>query len=89
MGEFSLQGKTAIITGGSRGIGRAIALRFALAGSTVVVCSRSLDNVRDVADEIAQLGGLAMPFQAHVGRPEDIGRLVQHTIDTCAVWTSW
>ena len=83
MGEFSLQGKTAIITGGSRGIGRAIALRFALAGATVVVCSRSLDNVRDVADEIAHLGGLAIPVQAHVGRSEDVGRLVQHTIDTC------
>ena len=81
MGEFSLQGKTAIITGGSRGIGRAIALRFALAGATVVIGSRSLDNVRGVAAEIDRLGGLAMPVQAHVGRPEDVEKLVQRTID--------
>ena len=81
MGEFSLQGKIAIITGGSRGIGRAIALRFALAGATVVIGSRSLDNVRVVAGEINQLGGLAMPVQAHVGRLEDIEKLVQHAVD--------
>ena len=81
MGEFSLQGRIAIITGGSRGIGRAIALRFALAGATVVIGSRSLDHVQGVAAEIEQLGGLALPVQAHVGRPDDVDKLVQHTID--------
>jgi len=83
MGEFLLRGRVAIITGGSRGIGRAIALRFALAGATVVIGSRSLENVQAVADEIDQLGGLAMPVQAHVGRPEDVDKLVQHAIDAC------
>jgi NAD(P)-dependent dehydrogenase (short-subunit alcohol dehydrogenase family) len=80
--EFSLEGQVAIITGASRGIGRAIALRFARAGASVVVSSRSLDNVQAVASTITSVGGAAFPIQAHVGRPEDVAQLVQHTLDT-------
>ena len=82
MAEFSLEGKVAVITGASRGIGRAIALHFAQAGARVVVSSRKYDNVQAVADEIVKSGGEAVPVQAHVGRPEDVTALVQHTIDT-------
>ena len=82
MSEFSLEGQVAIITGASRGIGRAIALRFARAGASVVVSSRSLDNVQAVASTITSVGGAALPIQAHVGRPEDVAQLVQHTLDT-------
>jgi NAD(P)-dependent dehydrogenase (short-subunit alcohol dehydrogenase family) len=82
MAEFSLEGKVAVITGASRGIGRAIALRFARAGARVVVSSRKFDNVQAVADEINKSGGEALPVQAHVGQPEDVTALVQHTIDT-------
>lgn len=82
MAEFSLEGKVAIITGASRGIGRAIALRFARAGARVVVSSRNFDNVQAVADEICSAGGAASAIQAHVGSPEDVARLVQHTLDT-------
>ena len=82
MAEFSLEGKVAVITGASRGIGRAIALRYAQAGARMVVSSRKLDNVQAVADEIVKSGGEALPFQAHVGRPEDVIALVQHAIDT-------
>ena len=82
MVEYSLEGKVAIITGASRGIGRAIALRFAQAGVRVVVSSRSADHVKDVADEICRSGGAASAIQAHVGRPEDVARLAQHTLDT-------
>jgi NAD(P)-dependent dehydrogenase (short-subunit alcohol dehydrogenase family) len=82
MAVFSLEGKIAIITGASRGIGRAIALRFAQAGARVVVSSRKFDNVQAVADEIIKSGGKATPAQAHVGRPKDVTELVQHTVDT-------
>ncbi len=82
MSEFSLEGKVAVITGSSRGIGRAIALRLAQAGARVVVSSRKLQNAQEVADEIAAAGGEALALQAHVGRPADVTALVQQTVET-------
>ncbi len=82
MSEFSLEGKVAVITGSSRGIGRAIALRLAQAGAKVVVSSRKLQNVQEVADEIAAAGGEALALQAHVGRQSDVTALVQQTVET-------
>ncbi len=81
MTQFSLQGKVALITGASRGIGRAIALRFSQAGATVVVSSRKLENVRPVASEIESAGGKALAVQAHVGRTDDVTTLVARTLD--------
>jgi NAD(P)-dependent dehydrogenase (short-subunit alcohol dehydrogenase family) len=81
MTEFSLDGRVAVITGASRGIGRAIALRFAQAGARVVVSSRKLENVRTVADEIRGSGGEALAIQAHVGRPDDVMALVERTVE--------
>jgi NAD(P)-dependent dehydrogenase (short-subunit alcohol dehydrogenase family) len=80
--EFSLEGKVALITGASRGIGRAIALRLAQAGAQVVVSSRRLENVQVVADEIGAAGGEALAVQAHVGRPDDVRTLVARTLET-------
>ncbi len=82
MSEFSLEGKVAVITGASRGIGRAIALRLAQAGAKVVVSSRKLQNVQEVADEIAAAGGEALALQAHVGRLADVTALIQQTVET-------
>lgn len=82
MTEFSLDGKVAIITGASRGIGRAIALRLAQAGANVVVSSRKLENVQPVADEITAAGGIALAVQAHVGSPDDVAALVGRTVET-------
>jgi NAD(P)-dependent dehydrogenase (short-subunit alcohol dehydrogenase family) len=81
MAEFSLQGKVALITGASRGIGRAIALRFAQAGASVVVSSRKLESVQAVADEIAASGGHALAVQAHVGQFDDMAALVARTVE--------
>ena len=82
MSEFSLVGKVALITGASRGIGRAIGLRLAQAGAKVVVSSRKLENVQAVADEITAAGGEALAVQAHVGRPDDVAALVARTVET-------
>jgi NAD(P)-dependent dehydrogenase (short-subunit alcohol dehydrogenase family) len=79
--EFSLAGKAALITGASRGIGRAIALRLAQAGARVVVSSRKLEGVQPVADEIKAAGGEALAVQAHVGKSEDVMVLVARTLE--------
>jgi NAD(P)-dependent dehydrogenase (short-subunit alcohol dehydrogenase family) len=82
MTEFSLEGKVAIVTGASRGIGRAIALRLAQAGAQVVVSSRKLENVQPVADEIVAAGGQALAVQAHVGAAGDVAALVAQAVET-------
>jgi NAD(P)-dependent dehydrogenase (short-subunit alcohol dehydrogenase family) len=80
MADFSLEDKVAIITGASRGIGRAIALRFAQAGAKITVSSRKQEGVQAVADEITASGGEALAIQAHVGRPDDVMALVERTV---------
>ena len=82
MTDFSLHGKVALITGASRGIGRAIGLRLAKAGAAVVVSSRKMENVQAVASEIKAAGGKALALQAHVGRPDDVTALVAQVMDT-------
>ena len=79
---FSVEGKVAIITGASRGIGRAIALRLAGAGAKIVVSSRKLEGVQPVADEISAAGGQALALAAHVGQPADVAALVSQAIET-------
>lgn len=70
--RFSLEGRTALITGGSRGIGRATAELFAQAGAQVIVSSRNGAALEEVAASIASAGGRAHAIPAHVGRLEDI-----------------
>lgn len=77
---FDLTGRVALITGGSRGIGRAIALGMAEAGADVVVSSRKLQDLEEVAKEIQRLGRKALPVAAHVGKMEDIKNLVDRTL---------
>lgn len=80
MDTASLLGKAAIVTGASRGIGRAIALRLASSGARVALCSRKLDGVEAVAAEIRLLGGDALALQAHVGHPEEVTALVERVL---------
>jgi NAD(P)-dependent dehydrogenase (short-subunit alcohol dehydrogenase family) len=81
MVEQCLQGRVAIVTGASRGIGRAIALRLAQAGAGVVVSSRKLDAVQAVAAEIAAGGGQALAVEAHAGRTQAVEALVAQALE--------
>ena len=73
---FSLEGKVALITGGSRGIGKATALGFAQAGADVVVASRKLPDLEKVAEEIRKSGRRSLAVAAHVGKLAEIDSLV-------------
>ena len=75
----SLQGKVALITGGGRGIGKAITKRFAAAGANVVIASRKFENLQDTAKELASLPGKITPIACHVGHKNQIEELVKQT----------
>ena len=72
---IDLTGKVALVTGGSRGLGRSIALGLARAGAEVIVSSRKLEACDEVAREITALGRRAVSIAAHVGRWDDVTRL--------------
>jgi len=73
---FDLTGKVALITGGSRGMGREMSLEFARRGADVIVASRKLDACETVAAEIRKMGRRALPVAANVGRWDDCDQLI-------------
>jgi len=75
--RFALTDKVAMVTGASRGIGRAIALGFAEAGADVAICSRNLENLEQVAAEIEKTGRSAFAMAADVTKREDIENFVK------------
>ena len=78
--DFSLDGKVALVTGGSRGIGEATALGFARAGANVVVASRKLEDLEKVAEKIRGLGRKALAVEAHIARMDQLQPLVDRVV---------
>ena len=77
--SFDLKGKAALVTGGGRGIGKAIAFRLADAGANVVIASRKMENLEAAAREFSGLAGKTIALPCHIGKPEDIERLVKES----------
>jgi aminoglycoside phosphotransferase (APT) family kinase protein/NAD(P)-dependent dehydrogenase (short-subunit alcohol dehydrogenase family) len=77
---FRLDGKVAVVTGSSRGIGEAVARLFASQGAHVVVSSRKLDACEAVARSIRESGGNATAVACHVGEPEHRQALIEHVV---------
>jgi len=81
LSKFSLKGKNAVVTGGGRGIGRACAVGFARAGAKVAVTSRKIADLESTAAEIKSFGGEAYPIQAHLGKMDEIQKMVATAMD--------
>ena len=73
---FDLTGKTAVVTGATRGLGRSIVRTLAAAGADIVVSSRKIDACEEAAEEVRRLGRRALAFACHVGRWDECERLV-------------
>lgn len=76
LARFELNGRSALVTGASRGIGRSIALALAAAGAGVAVCARHLDACERVVAEVEAGGGAGLAVGGNVGHPEDAKTIV-------------
>lgn len=78
---FKLEGKTAIVTGGGRGLGAQIAKGFAEAGANLVVCSRKLEACEETAELLRELGVKALALKCDVTNEQDVEEVVRKTVE--------
>ena len=81
MSEGALEGRVALVTGGSRGLGRSMALGFADAGADVIVASRKIENCRAVVAEVEAKGRRGLAVACHVGHWDELDGLVEQSYD--------
>jgi NAD(P)-dependent dehydrogenase (short-subunit alcohol dehydrogenase family) len=79
---FDLTGKIALVTGGSRGLGLEMVRAFAQHGADVIIVSRKLDACEAVADEVRAMGRRALAIAAHVGKWDEIDRMLEGAYST-------
>jgi NAD(P)-dependent dehydrogenase (short-subunit alcohol dehydrogenase family) len=80
--NLSVEGKVAIITGSSQGIGNALAMGFGKAGASVVLVARSAERLEETAREIESKGGRALAVPADVTDSSQVSQLVERTVET-------
>lgn len=80
MQMFDMTGRVALVTGGSRGIGKAIAIAFGKAGANVIIAARKVDLLREVMREIQSLGGKGSYFECDLAKDEDVFALIEQTV---------
>lgn len=78
-----LNGRVALITGASRGVGKAIALRLAKEGARILACARSLEHLDSTLCEIRDNGGEAVAFSCDLSHPLQVQQLAQQVLQTC------
>lgn len=81
MTHFDMTGRVVLVTGGSRGLGKAMALGFARAGADLAIVSRKLEACEAVAEEITLLGRRALPYACHVAHWDELDGLVDAVYD--------
>lgn len=80
---FDVRDKVVLVTGGSRGLGRAMSIEFAARGAHVVVASRKLDECQKVVEKIVSAGGQALALECHVGKWDTLEAVVETIVEHC------
>ncbi len=81
MDLFNLEGKTAIVTGGGRGLGHQMSIALAEMGANIVACSRRVENCEALVQEIQEMGGQALALKCDITKPEDVQAVVDATLE--------